>query len=124
SPLDYNYMLQKVNQVRAQNGASPLKYNNLLNVAAQQHSDDQARAKKMSHTGSDGSSPDERVEKAGYKWASVAENVAWNQKTVDQVMDAWVKSPGHFKNLVNKKYTDFGAGVNNYYWTQTFGSTS
>ncbi|KAI9292283.1 PR-1-like protein [Neoconidiobolus thromboides FSU 785] len=117
-------MLAYVNQIRKKANARPLKYNSLLTKCAQRHSDDQYRHHKMSHVGSDGSSPGDRVSNIGYRWRAVAENVAWNQRTVKEVVLAWYHSPGHYKNMINKEYDEFGAGVNHLYWTQVFGRAS
>lgn len=73
-------MLKVVNQKRAENGLEPLCLNKKLVQAAQAHSEDQARSKRMSHTGSDGSSMSQRMKAAGFNWNSAAENVAAGQQ--------------------------------------------
>ncbi|KAJ2843176.1 hypothetical protein IWW36_005642, partial [Coemansia brasiliensis] len=55
----------------------------------------------------------------GINWESAAENIAWNQKTVSEVMTAWKNSPGHYANIVGD-YNYVGFGVNDLYWTQNF----
>ncbi|KAI0230363.1 hypothetical protein L0F63_000883, partial [Massospora cicadina] len=122
SEFDINDMLQQVNRVRSRAGAKPLQINQKLMQAAQNHSADQAKRRQMSHTGSDGSTVLARCQRAGYKGYGLAENVAYNQRTITAVMNAWIKSPGHYRNLVNPSYQDLGAGMVNYYWTQNFGS--
>ncbi|KAJ9077770.1 hypothetical protein DSO57_1013418 [Entomophthora muscae] len=121
-PMDLNLMLRLVNSVRARVGARPLRLNGRLIAAAQKHSQYQARIRRMTHNGSGGSSPSQRIEREGYDWANVGENVAWNQRDVRRVMTAWVNSPQHYKNLISRDFTEFGAGVYNLYWTQDFGS--
>ncbi|KAJ2329258.1 hypothetical protein GGH92_009726 [Coemansia sp. RSA 2673] len=51
--------------------------------------------------------------------AGAAENIAWNQQNVDEVMQAWINSPGHYANMIGD-YTSVGFGVTNLYWTQDF----
>ncbi|WP_435054648.1 CAP domain-containing protein [Micromonospora aurantiaca (nom. illeg.)] len=116
-----------VNQERAKAGCKALTVNAKLNLAAQRHSQDQADHKKMDHTGSDGSQPWDRVKAAGYAYRMVGENVAWNYQTPAAVMEGWMNSEGHRKNILNCSYTQIGVGVarsNGPYWTQVFATPS
>ncbi|HEY1023735.1 MAG TPA: CAP domain-containing protein, partial [Sphingobacteriaceae bacterium] len=68
----------------------------------------------------------DRIEAAGYKLAglqsySYGENIAAGQRSIDQVMSSWIKSPGHCKNLMNPNFTEIGVAQANYYWVQNFG---
>jgi hypothetical protein len=118
-------MLCLVNQQRASNGLNPLGLSQQLENAAQQHSDDQARMRSMTHDGSDGSSPGDRVERAGYNWRSVAENVAYGYGDEEECMKEWMNSPGHRENILGRDYTHFGSAVgyagSTPYYTQDFG---
>ncbi|KAJ9087152.1 hypothetical protein DSO57_1036068 [Entomophthora muscae] len=116
-------MLMQVNRVRAKTGARALRINDKLMTAAQRHSQDQANSRQMSHTGSDGSDISTRVNRVQYQYRAIAENVAYNQRSVSEVMTSWINSPGHYANLINPQYQDFGAGMSNYYWTQNFGAS-
>lgn len=64
------------------------------------------------------------IMKLGFNY--VAENIAYGQNTEQQVMDAWLNSYGHKKNIMNKKFTHIGVGFsyNNkdqIYWCVCFG---
>ncbi|MFD5639623.1 CAP domain-containing protein, partial [Streptomyces sp. NPDC127077] len=59
-------MVALVNSERAKVGCSPLALNAKLSQAAQAHSMDKASHNTMSHTGSDGSDPGQRITRAGY----------------------------------------------------------
>ncbi|WP_431878437.1 CAP domain-containing protein [Micromonospora marina] len=116
-----------VNQERAKAGCKALTVNAKLNLAAQRHSQDQADHQKMDHKGSDGSQPWDRVKRAGYSYRMVGENVAWNYQTPAAVMEGWMNSEGHRKNILNCSYTQIGVGVarsNGPYWTQVFATPS
>ena len=129
-------MLYAVNQARAtqQNcggeimpAVPALTWDLDLQDAAYSHSSDMANNNFMSHTGSDGSSPQDRIEATGYSWSTWAENVAAGQKDIDAVMTSWMNSPGHCKNIMNGSVTEMGASfVENadtqygIYWTQVF----
>ncbi|SER21884.1 CAP domain-containing protein [Neolewinella agarilytica] len=97
-----------------------LRLNNQLTAAAQAHADDMAGMGKMQHTGSDGSSVATRVTRAGFDWTAVAENIAWNQRSVEAVVNAWINSEGHCKNLMNERYQFMGFGETDWYWAQVF----
>ncbi|PSW21850.1 CAP domain-containing protein [Photobacterium sanctipauli] len=98
-----------------------------LEAAAYRHSSDMANLGFMDHTGSDGSSPGDRIADTGYQSSAWAENVAAGQRDIDEVMTAWMNSPGHCKNIMSANVTEMGAslvenpGVGySYYWTQVF----
>jgi len=38
------------------------------------------------------------------------------------VIEGWLKSPGHCKNIMSQKYKEMGVARVGNYWTQTFGS--
>ncbi|MDM4722947.1 CAP domain-containing protein [Micromonospora sp. WMMA1363] len=112
-----------VNAERAKAGCGALSIDDKLMLAAQRHSQDQADHQKMSHDGSDDSDPGERINRVGYEWSTYGENVAWNQRTPAAVMDAWMNSSGHRKNILNCDFTEIGVGIassNGPYWTQVF----
>ncbi|TWH55007.1 Cysteine-rich secretory protein family protein [Dulcicalothrix desertica PCC 7102] len=130
-----NEVIQLVNQARSQGrvcgnqrfgAAGLLNRNGSLMNASQSHSTDMARTRKMSHTGSNGSSMSDRATRAGYRWRGIAENVAAGQKSSRSVVQAWLKSPGHCKNIMNPNYNEAGLGLargrnNVLYWTMMFG---
>jgi uncharacterized protein YkwD len=78
----------------------------------------------MSHTGSDGSSPGDRITRAGYTWSAYGENVAYGYATPEQVMNGWMNSPGHRANILNCSFKEIGVGLAQpgSYWTQDFGT--
>ncbi len=101
--------------------AGPLVWNDRLERAADLHTADMARQRVMTHTGSDGTQPSDRVTQAGYAWRLVGENIAHNQRTVPEVVEDWVQSPGHCRNLMDARYAEMGAAEQDLYWTQVFG---
>ena len=74
-------MLDLVNQERAKSGANPLKLNEKLDKAADEHTQDQANSNKMSHSGSNGSKFGDRLKNDGYLFSVAAENVAAHGST-------------------------------------------
>jgi len=122
-----------VNQERAKVGCASLAMNTALNNAALAHSQDMALHDFFSHTGSDGSSPWERMTRAGYQFSGAGENIAAGYTSPEDVMDGWMNSQGHRANILNCAFRDIGVGyvylandtgqVNyRHYWTQDFGT--
>ncbi|MBL3666353.1 CAP domain-containing protein [Streptomyces sp. M2CJ-2] len=117
-------VVELVNAERGKAGCSPVKVNATLTEAAQNHSEDMAASRNMSHTGSDGSSPADRITRAGYSWSTYGENVAYGYSTPEQVMAGWMSSPGHKENILNCAFEEIGVGLAQPgdYWTQNFGT--
>ena len=128
-------VVELTNVERAKEGLQPLKLNDRLLDAAQDHSNDMAQDDFFSHTGADGSTVGDRVRASGYQYSTAGENIAAGQTTAAQVVEGWMNSPGHRANILNPNYTEIGVGyeylqndtgsVNyNHYWTQVFGTPS
>ncbi|MFF9784669.1 Uncharacterized conserved protein YkwD, contains CAP (CSP/antigen 5/PR1) domain [Streptomyces sp. SceaMP-e96] len=117
-------VVELVNDERRKAGCSPLTVNAKLTKAAQDHSKDMADHRNMSHTGSDGSSPEDRITRAGYNWSSYGENVAYGYSTPESVMEGWMTSPGHKRNILDCSFKEIGVGhaQPDDYWTQDFGT--
>lgn len=98
--LDPDAVRELVNLYRKQNGLKPLTLNTALSEAAKNHSRDLAKWDRISHFGSDGSNPWDRVKRTGYNARLAAENVGTGQVTIEEVFKGWKESPGHNKNLL------------------------
>ncbi|WP_217554688.1 CAP domain-containing protein [Streptomyces sp. GbtcB6] len=117
-------IVELVNAERSKVGCSALTLNTTLSKVAQAHSEDMALHQNMSHIGSDGSSPGDRITSAGYTWSAYGENVAYGYASPEQVMAGWMASPGHKANILNCTFKEIGVGLAqpNSYWTQDFGT--
>jgi uncharacterized protein YkwD len=118
-------LLDAHNKARADAKLPPLTLDAKLTAAARRHAEDMAEHEKMSHDGSDGSKPDERVKGAGYHFVRTGENVAEGQRDVGQVLEAWMDSPGHKANILGP-FTQMGAArafdeSGKPYWCVDFG---
>ncbi len=98
--LDPEKARDMINQYRRDKGLKPLKLNSELTEAAKAHSRDLAKWDRISHYGSDGSNPWDRVKRTGYKARLAAENVGTGQVDFSEVFRGWQESPGHNKNLL------------------------
>ena len=111
------------------NAAGPLRWNDALAEAALEHADDMARHYFFGHAGSDGSDPAARVERVGYRYRMMGENIAAGDMGPDEAVAGWIHSPGHCANLMNPAFTEMGAAYafnprSEYrvYWAQSFGT--
>jgi len=100
-----------INQYRVENGLKPLKLSAALTDAAKEHSRDLAKWDRISHYGSDGSNPWDRVKRTGYKPRLAAENVGTGQISFDEVLKGWKDSPGHNKNLLLSDAREMGLAL-------------
>jgi uncharacterized protein YkwD len=102
--------------------APALTWNEQLEQAAAVHSNDMFNKKYFSHTAPDGSKAGERIKRTGYHWLAYGENIGMGFKNEQEMVEGWLKSPGHCKNIMNKDYKEMGAARAGSYWTQTFGA--
>jgi len=114
-----------VNDQREKAGCRQVRNDDRLHDAARAHSGDMAEHNRMSHTGSDHSSPQDRMREAGYR-NPLAENVATGYQTPQEVMDGWMRSRDHRENILNCDAKAIGVGLafsrdGTPYWTQDFG---
>jgi uncharacterized protein YkwD len=124
-------MLQLVNNVRSKGcqcgdtyyyPVPPIVWNTQLETAAYNHTADMAKNNFFSHTGMDGNRGGNRLERGGYHWKTYGENIGQGYKTEKEMIDGWLASPGHCKNIMNKTYTEMGVARVGNLWTQEFGS--
>jgi uncharacterized protein YkwD len=131
-------VLVLVNAVRARGATcgttampavGPLVMDAALRASARGHSTDMATQDYFSHVGLDGRSFAQRIEDAGFTGGFPrAENIAAGRGTAAGVMDQWMTSEGHCRNIMNGAYRALGVGyaerstaTYRYYWTQNFG---
>jgi len=104
---------------------SALSWHSKLESAAIFHSDDMQVNNFFSHTGTLGDTVSDRVTAQAYVWWYVNENIAAGYSSVTEVMDGWLKSGGHCRNIMDSSPTEIGVakidgtGGNTYstYWT-------
>ena len=123
-PDTANAMLAAINAERQAHGARPLVLDPRLARAAALHARDLARTGRLSHTGSDGSTMGERAERAGYRWSQIAENLADTRAdTPSSVVEQWMRSAPHRKNLLGRAYRDLGVAHERRIWVIVLGRT-
>ena len=110
------------NAERAKEGLPALQIDTKLMSSARAKSDDMAKNHYFDHTSPTYGSPFDQMKSLGISYKSAGENIAQGQKTPQEVVQAWMQSPGHRANIMNASYTHIGVGfsANGNYWTQQF----
>lgn len=109
-----------MNAHRVSRGLPALVWDDRLAAVAEAHSRDMSRHHYFSHTWSDGRLTWSRLEARGIEYSRAGENIAWGQETGRAVLDSWLHSPGHRKNIENGAFTRHGVGKVGPYWTHVF----
>lgn len=97
-------------------------WNDKLAKAAYDHSLDMKTRNYFSHTGINGTNAGQRITKAGYTWKAWGENIAKGYSTELAVVNGWLQSEGHCKNIMGAGFREMGVGREGSYWTQAFGT--
>lgn len=115
------YLLRRVNEVRAQNGLAPLQYRASLVTIAESWSQEMARVKVLSHNPRLSS----QLEPGRTAWGENVGFAGGYASNVERIFTGWMNSPGHRANILNARYTSIGIGAatdsRGYLWsTQDF----
>jgi uncharacterized protein YkwD len=104
-----------VNAERTSRGLPPLREQPALRAAARRFARRMVRGKVFAH---DRRGLIRRIKRAGYmrshpRW-SIGENIAWGQGAAGNaaaIVMAWMNSPPHRRNILNRKFRQIGIGV-------------
>lgn len=96
-----------INQQRTSRGLPALRENSRLDSSAQRWTETLVATRQFTH-GTDFSA---RISAAGYDWSAAGENIATGFRTADAVVDAWMASPGHCRNILDPVYSAVGTGL-------------
>jgi uncharacterized protein YkwD len=133
SPVQATRALQLVNDVRARGThcgdelfgpAPPVTLSGTLAGVALGHASDMADKNYFEHVDPAGQSPADRVRAVGYSEKLVGENIAFGPKSVDEVVQGWLDSPGHCENIMDPRFAEMGLGLaagrakRGLYWVQ------
>jgi uncharacterized YkwD family protein len=115
-------VIELTNAERTKNGLAALKADNSLSGVAQEKSDDMQAKNYFSHTSPTYGSPFDMMRDFGVDYSTAGENIAMGQRSAEEVVDAWMKSEGHRKNILSSNFTHIGVGHTGEgnYWTQMF----
>lgn len=109
-----------VNKERAAAGLAPVSALDSLNKVAEAKAADMRSNNYFSHTSPTYGSPFDMMSAFGITYKAAGENIAMGQKTPQEVMTAWMNSPGHKANILSANFNYIGVGFDNNYWVQEF----
>ncbi|MBU3942769.1 CAP domain-containing protein [Patescibacteria group bacterium] len=109
--LTQKLIVQEVNPVRETYGFLKLETNKKLTKAAQMKAQDMVKRDYFDHLGPEGETPWSWLEKADYEYAAAGENLAMDCNDPVILINAWMNSPSHARNILNGYFTDIGIGI-------------
>lgn len=101
-------MQDGLNTMRAQNGLGPLQPNAELASAAATHAQDMSFQSRPWHWGSDGSSPMQRVQRAGYRGALVGELISETFETEVETVNSWMTEQETRQVILDRRANEVG----------------
>ncbi|WP_313959696.1 CAP domain-containing protein [Cytobacillus oceanisediminis] len=115
-------VIDLTNEQRRKNGLSNLQPDTALSNVAQEKSNDMQAKNYFSHTSPTYGSPFDMMRDFGVSYNSAGENIAMGQPSPEEVVNAWMNSEGHRKNILSPNFTHIGVGHTSqgHYWTQMF----
>ena len=119
-------MLDSINALRASAGRKQLTLDANLTAAAATHSRDMFKQNRPWHFGSDGSSPIDRIARAGYDGLLIGETISETYETEFETLAAWMESPATRDIIMDSRATDMGfswhqESVGKIWWTLVVG---
>lgn len=104
-------IIDMTNAVRAKAGVGHLVMDARLMRSAQAKANDMAQKSYFDHANPDGYRMIYWIKPTGYEFTLAGENLARGFTDIDRLMNGWINSPGHYKNLVEPKFQDMGVGI-------------
>jgi len=128
--VSQKYIIERVNLLR-ENGCrcdgkrmkpvQSVTWNDTLELSAYNHAKEMQDYNYFDHHSVIGEDIGDRLDRLGYKWQYVGENLAVGQKTFDEAMKDWIESGSHCRMLMNPDMKEIGLAKYGKYWVQHFG---
>lgn len=117
APTTVQTLLKLHNQQREMKGRADLELDPYLCQYAQTHAEWMASHNNLKHSD---------ISRLMGRYSTAGENIAWNQRTEEDVVNDWMHSSGHRANILNRSFTKVGFGVaynqnGEPYWCTCFG---
>jgi uncharacterized protein YkwD len=103
-------VLIEMNRERKRRGLPALYMSRSLNAAAEDRLGDMFEQAYFAHEAPDGASPFVALRRRGYPFLSAGENLASGQTSAAQVVEQWMRSPGHRANILGR-FEDAGVAI-------------
>jgi len=101
-------ILDAVNALRRSQGLGEVRLDSSLNAAAETHARDMSAQKRPWHFSSDGSSPVERAQRAGYQRTLLGENISETFETEIETLTAWMQVQDTRDAVLSPQAEDLG----------------
>jgi len=115
-------VVKLVNAERAKGGLSALTPDALLTKVATDKAKDMYDKNYFDHQSPTYGSPFDMMRAYGVQYSYAGENIAKGQRSPEEVMNAWMNSEGHRKNIMNPNFNKIGVAYYNGEWVQEFTS--
>lgn len=110
--LNQTAIIDLTNKARTSNGLSPLNENPLLNAIAEKRAEDMLEKQYFAHVSPFGEQASDIAQRVGYRYKIIGENIASGHFFTNQkVIDGWMQSPGHRKNILSTEVEELGAAI-------------
>lgn len=103
-------ILNQINNYRQTNGLNPLKFDRKLQELASLKANDLENNNYFSHTSQNLGTPFEMLKNNTVKYKIAGENLAGNINE-EKAVDAWINSPSHRDNILEKDFEYTGISV-------------
>lgn len=104
-------IISLTNVKRAENGLPALTFNSQLAQAAAGKASNMFAENYWAHFAPSGKTPWMFITGAGYKYVYAGENLARDFSDAPSVVNAWMNSPSHRSNLLDKNFKEIGVAV-------------
>lgn len=107
---DEDYILEKINAIRIENGLPPLSIDSLLDSVANTKAKDMVENNYFAHNSATYGTPFEMMQNAGVTYIHAGENIAGNSN-IDAAIDSFLNSDAHKQNILSNAYNYIGIGI-------------
>ena len=109
-------IIELTNQIRQSNGLPALTENTSLDASATQKIQDMLVNQYFAHISPNQTGLQKWLSNNNYEFNSAGENLAMGFMTAEDVVNAWVKSPTHYANLIDPSYKEIGVAMTSGYF--------
>lgn len=115
-------VIELTNNERTKHGLQPLQHDRDLSVVSKDKSKDMLNNQYFAHDSPTYGSPFDMMQAYGVDYRTAGENIAKGQRSAEEVVTAWMNSPGHRANILSNDFTHIGVGYieEQNIWTQQF----
>lgn len=114
-------MINMINEERTRVYLKPLNENAQLDLSARNKACDMLNKNYFTHDSPSGKTPWDFIEEVGYNYHFAGENQSNGVTDLDEMMQKFMQSPEHRKNIMSPDYKEIGIGICGSYLVQHFG---